>query len=65
MQDKDPHKSQQPLSNAPAAAVIPANQFQRAENENPRANENIRDEASPEQPAADTVGSEITDGEDA
>jgi hypothetical protein len=47
-------------SNLPATEIV--------KNENPRANENIRDRASDDesldQPSSD-VGSEITDGEDA
>lgn len=46
-------------------AGSPADLDKRAENENPRANENIPREGSDNEDTSGGVGSEITDGEDA
>jgi hypothetical protein len=62
-------KNQQPSATTPSSGQpvpgSPADLDKRAENDNPRANENIaREEGSSEDPTNE-VGSEITDGEDA
>ena len=61
-------KNQQPSATTPSSGQpvpgSPADLDKRAENENPRANENIsREEGSEDH--TNEVGSEITDGEDA
>lgn len=57
-------KNQQP-STTSATVGSPADLDKRAENENPRANENITREAGDTEDTTNDVGSEITDGEDA
>lgn len=65
MQDQDAHKEQSVSQGTTPAAPPEAGDFQRAENENPRANANISNQKQEDSTTPDSVGSEITDGEDA
>lgn len=49
---------QQPVAGSPS-------DFERAQNENPRANENIPENRDNDQETGSDTGAEITDGEDA
>jgi hypothetical protein len=62
-------KDQQPPGTTPSPGqpVVgsPADLDKRAENDNPRANENLSGEEKDTEQTTNDVGSEITDGEDA
>lgn len=63
--DKDPRQQESPPASTQPVAGSHSDVNKRAENENPRANENLDDRERDNEASDYDVGSEVTDGEDA
>lgn len=65
MNEKEQPVQGTPPSTGQSVAGSPEDLNKRAQNDNPRANENIREDQQEFEDTTGDVGSEITDGEDA